>query len=83
MSVEATKPADLTHRILSTIANEEGVDPIHLDPPLYDVIDGGLLDALLESNRDCDDEQTLRVEFTYHEYDVVVESDGTFSVDPV
>lgn len=63
--------------IVERIASLEGVDPTDLDVPLYDVIDPDALETLVEGARDG----TFEVAFSYYEYDVVVDGDGTVAVD--
>ena len=62
--------------IVQRIAASEGVDPQDLDVPLYDVIDPDALETLVAGARDG----SFEVAFTYHGYDVVVDGEGTVSV---
>ncbi|MFC7196508.1 HalOD1 output domain-containing protein [Halosimplex aquaticum] len=39
----------LSTKVTRQIAAREGVDPLHLDKPLYDVIDVGALETMVES----------------------------------
>ena len=60
--------------VVETIAALEGVDPIDLRTPLFEEVDPGALDALLDPGR-VDD--PVRVEFTYCGYDVTITGAGT------
>lgn len=57
--------------VVDALSREEGVDPLELDTPLYDVVDPEALDALLEES-DADD---VTVSFTYESYDVTIDGD--------
>ncbi|GAB3669626.1 HalOD1 output domain-containing protein [Halopiger thermotolerans] len=63
-------------RVAEAIAAAEGVDPVDLEPPLYDAIDPDALDSLADSlRRDAarSHEAAARVEFTYRTYRIEVE----------
>lgn len=80
MSVDP-KPSSPTQRIAEAVADAEGVDPVALDPPLFEVLDGDLLNDLIRSNeRNCADE-TLHVSFEYLDYTVQVAAGGRVSLD--
>lgn len=81
MSVEVPQPTDITHRVLAAVAEAEDVDPVDLEPPLYDVLDGGLLDDLIASNHDCVDGPSLQLAFSYHGYHVHVDATGSVSIE--
>ncbi|NHN43316.1 hypothetical protein G9C85_16990 [Halorubellus sp. JP-L1] len=81
MSVDSKGLGDTTQRIVQAVADEEGVEPVDLDPPLYDVLDGDLLNALVESNERSDATDSLELSFTYHGYDVHVEAGGSVHVE--
>ena len=66
-------------RVLDAIAERKGVDPIDLDAPLNDVIDGDALDRLFSATHE-DRDGHVRVEFTYVGYDVVVAGDDDVAV---
>ncbi|QLH80228.1 HalOD1 output domain-containing protein [Halosimplex pelagicum] len=69
----------LSTKVSTEIAAREGVDPLQLDEPLYDVIDVGALERLVETaGRRGDGE--FEVEFTYYGYDVVVDGSGEVTV---
>lgn len=80
MSVETRTWAEPTQRIVQAIADAEGVEPVDLDPPLFDVLDGDLLNALVSSNETNADEPSLELSFEYFGYTVHVAAGGTVSV---
>ncbi|QLH76502.1 hypothetical protein HZS55_03910 [Halosimplex rubrum] len=61
--------------VIETIADVTGTDPLTMEPPLYEVVDTDALDALYESGA------TATVEFEYDGHSVVVDGDGTVTVD--
>lgn len=65
--------------VVRRVADFEGVDPTEL-LPLFDTIDPDALDAIVRSAAGNDD-AGLRIEFTYHGYDVTVTGDGVVHVD--
>jgi len=69
----------LSTKVSTEIAAREGVDPLQLDEPLYDVIDIGALERLVET-ADRRDGEDFEVEFTYYGYDVVVDGSGEVAV---
>ncbi|WP_123536764.1 HalOD1 output domain-containing protein [Halosimplex salinum] len=71
----------LSSKVSTEIATREGVDPMQLDEPLYDVIDVSALETLVEG---ADDRGggSLEVQFTYYGYDVVVDGAGEVTVTP-
>ncbi|WP_459193100.1 HalOD1 output domain-containing protein [Halosimplex sp. J119] len=71
----------LSTKVTRQIAAREGVDPLHLDEPLYDVVDVGALESMIES-ADRRDGGALEVTFTYYGYEVVVNEAGEVSVTP-
>jgi len=82
MSVDTKGVWDTTQRIVEAVADSEGVEPVDLDPPLFDVLDGDLLNALVQSNERSDATDSLELSFTYHGYHVYVEAGGTVTVEP-
>ena len=58
----------LTTRVVTEIADREGVDPLELSPPLNAVIDGDAIEALFAGeNRD-----QVELEFTYADHRVTL-----------
>lgn len=64
-----------SRRIVSEIARYEGVDPVELDRQLYDAIDPGALDGLLQSGN-----EELEVTFAYLDYWITATGDGRVDV---
>ena len=60
---------DITETIVSEVADEEGVDPLELEP-LYTAIDPDALQALYEPPNDV-----TRLEFEYAGYEVIIEDE--------
>lgn len=71
---------ELGVRIVTEIADREGVDPTTLSPPLHDVIDPDALDALFTSTATTHRDGEASVSFTYKGYDITVDSDGELTV---
>lgn len=61
---------DITETIISELADQEGVDPLELEP-LYTSIDPDALQTLYEPPNDVH-----RVEFEYADYKVTIEDEG-------
>lgn len=65
--------------VVEAVAAEKGVDPLSLEPPLYDVLDPEALDSLYESPT-TRQETPLRISFTYADCTVTVQNDGRITV---
>lgn len=72
---------DVLYRVLSEIAEREGVDPVNLEPPLYEEIDRRTIDALVRGDHAGRDAQPCTAEFSYREYVVTVDDTGDVTVD--
>lgn len=72
--VDARQPP-LSATVVAAIAEHEHVDPMDLDPPLFDVVDPDALDGLFN-----DTATNGRVTFTYRGADVTVTSEGDVRV---
>lgn len=70
-------PTSLT--IVEAVAAQEGVDPMELEPPLFDVMDPEALEALLSTGATA--KSNVTVAFEWADYDIVVGSDGTLIVE--
>lgn len=68
----------LSTKVISEVAAREGVDPLELDEPLYDVVDVSALEKMVESARGR--EGTFEVTFSYHGYDVRVDATGDVTI---
>lgn len=67
-----------TQVIVEEVAAAEGVDPLELQPPLFEAIDTDALDSLIDS---ADVHTTLQ--FTYCEYKVTIDGNCNVDLDPV
>ncbi|WP_225336600.1 HalOD1 output domain-containing protein [Halomicrobium urmianum] len=74
MDLTTRNPSDW---VLDAIADEAGVDPVELTPPLADAVDPEALDALLER---ADPDVEVAIRFEYQEYEVVARADGGVDV---
>ena len=72
-SEKVTKPISL--RVVESLAAAREIEPLDMDPPLFDVIDPEALDRLFRSDAEC------RVTFEYEGHEVVVRNDGRISID--
>lgn len=68
--------APLSMAVITALAEHEEVEPVELDPQLYEVIDPDALDGLFTRHRDTTRSTTGRLTFSYNGYDVDVTSDG-------
>ena len=71
----------VVNEIVNQIAEEEGVDPAELDPPLYDIIDPDALQALIDVSGVQQAESDCRVEFLYCGYTVLIEGGGAITIE--
>lgn len=69
--------AGITARIVSTVAECEGVDPVALDSRLYEAVDPDALAALANAST----ETQLTISFNYAGYRVTVIADDELVVD--
>lgn len=63
--------------VVEKIAEVEGVDPLELTPPLFEVIDPDALEQIFATTA-TDDRMDVQVTFSYNEYEVTVCGDGVF-----
>lgn len=66
----------VSRAIVEAIADKEGLDPVELTPPLYEVIDPDALERIF-----ADTSTVGSVTFTYENYEVTVRSDDHISVE--
>lgn len=71
----------LSTAVVKAIAEREGIDPLDMDPPLYDVIDPDALNALFAQPADVGDARLEGVVFEYNGYEVEVTSDGDVHIE--
>lgn len=65
-----------SEKVLDTIAKRDGVSPVDVEPPLYDVIDPEALDALFRDSEDGTTDPERRIVFRYSGYHVSVSGSG-------
>lgn len=70
----------ISEAVVEAVADEKGVSPTDLRPPLYAVVDPDALDELVASMNRMPDDSPGRVTFPYCEYEVSVAADGGVSV---
>ncbi|WP_165874959.1 HalOD1 output domain-containing protein [Natrarchaeobius oligotrophus] len=68
--------------VVQKIAALDGTQPAELDPPLYEAIDTDALDALFRP-ADAEGGSSVRIEFTYNGYSVLVCGPDDVRVDPI
>lgn len=69
-------------RVLEAVADYNGVDPLELRPPLYEIIDPEALEALFAPTA-AGAERNGRIEFTYADCRITLAAgaEGTITVD--
>lgn len=67
-----------TQAVVERVAAAEGVDPLELQPPLFDAIDADAMDSLFESANSA-----TKLQFTYHGYNVTIDGDYNVELDSV
>ena len=77
MAIESMWGSDqpVSMAVIEAVAEAEGVDPVDLREPLFDVIDPDALEILFRDG-------TGYVVFEYHGYEVAVDSDRNVDVTP-
>jgi hypothetical protein len=73
-----TPPEPISHRIVTAVAEYEGVDPVSLTPPLFDVVDPDALDALFP--QDTDANSSVYCSFSYRGHLLEIHSGGVVTV---
>lgn len=69
-----TREQEFVDRIVAQIAERAGQDVSDLEPPLYEAIDADALAEVVQS------EAVQEVQFSYQEFDVVVDDQGEVRV---
>ena len=67
--------SSMATRIVTEVAEHEGVDPVDLCPPLHDAIDPEQLDRLFTST-----DGYLQLEFYYNGYRISAENSGAIDI---
>lgn len=71
---------DVLYSVLCEIGEREEVDPVDLQPPLSEVIDAEIVEALANETESRRDSQKPVVEFTYHGYSVRIDGSENVSI---
>lgn len=71
--------SSLSQSVIEAVAEAEGVDPLELTPPLYEVIDPDALDHVFATTP-TDNRMDGKVTFGYNGYEVAVWGSGYVSV---
>lgn len=66
--------------VIEAVAEHEGLDPLDLEHPLYEVIDTDALDALIGNDASGQAPSDTAIQFTYNGCRVKVSSDGSVEV---
>lgn len=66
--------------MIEAVADRKGVDPLELEVPRFESIDPDVLDLVVRTAGDGADRSSVRVEFTYDDFDVTVGADGSVVV---
>lgn len=64
--------------VIRTIAAIEDIDPLDIEPPLYDAVDHDALDSLLKHGRNQG--SSLSVTFSYCGYSIRIDTDDTLAI---
>lgn len=72
---DSAEPHTPSEAVVYSVAEQEGVEPEELNPPLYDVIDPDALETVFRGS-------TGQITFEYHGYLVTVDHSGSVSLDP-
>lgn len=75
------EPTPLSMKVIEAIAQREGIDPVELQTPIYEVVDLDALDALTRGESES---TSVEISFTYEGYEVTVDNDrdvGITSID--
>jgi hypothetical protein len=69
--------------VVEAIAEHEGLDPLALETPLYEVIDTDALDSIIGSGVASHRRSDVTVQFSYNSSRVRISGDGSVEVEPV
>lgn len=76
----STSSDALSTVVVSAVAEHEGVNPLELKQPLYDVIDTDALDAIFNGATKDPGLIDAQITFPYNGYHVTVTSDGDVTI---
>lgn len=71
---------DVSTAIIEAVADHEDVDPLELEPPLYDVIDLDAVETLVEQSPRFGTGESVEISFTYNGAEVEVTGTGEVRV---
>lgn len=74
------EPTTASEAVVDAVADEKGVSPTDVRPPLYAVIDPDALDEIVSSMNRFSDDSPGHVTFSYAGYEVTVSADGDVSL---
>ncbi|SDR16497.1 HalOD1 output domain-containing protein [Natronobacterium texcoconense] len=69
--------------VVEAVAAIRGVEPLDVEPSLYEAIDPGALDALVRTQITSHRTGDCVVAFQYLEYEITVKSYGIIEIDPL
>lgn len=68
-----------SERVIEAVADRRGIDPLELEPALYDAIDPDKLDALVRGT-ERRGRSAVVISFEYQGYSVTVGTDGSVTL---
>lgn len=71
---------NLLYETLREIADREGIDPLDLETPLYEVIDADILESLTDDAEHRQDGSFPPIDFVYYGYTVKIDSEGNIDI---
>lgn len=76
LAVTVPQDRSLTEQIIGTISEHEGVDPLEITPPIYDVIDPDAAETLFSDQSKHEPDEGVQLTFSYNGYTITVEGDN-------
>ena len=71
-------PETLSEKIVTSVAETEGIDAADLHDPLYTAVNPDALEALFA--RPASENGVKHVTFQYHGYEITIDADRTISI---
>ena len=68
-------PSSMSTRIVTAVAEREGVDPVEMSPPLHDAVDLEEVDTLFSGA-----DGSLQLAFRYDGYRIVADGSGAIEI---
>ena len=75
------KTQSISMKVVEKVAEREGVDPLDIPSPLHDAIDPDAMESLVSAGSDSGDDEGVRMEFTYCEYEITVDGGEVIILD--